>query len=92
MLGFIKKLFGAKPTVETQPEAAPYKVETPTTKVEAVNAQPVADKAVEAVVKSIAKPAASKAPKKPAAKKQQFDKKPAGSKPRKPKAPKQPKA
>ena len=85
MLGFIKKLFGAKPAVETQPEAAPYKVETPAAKVEAVNAQPVADKAVEAVVKSIAKPAA----KKPAAKK------PGGQKPkgpRKPKAPKQPKA
>ena len=58
MLGFIKKLFGAKPA-ETVAEV-PYKVEA---KVEAVNAQPVtavAEKASEAVVKSVAKKAPAK--------------------------------
>ena len=76
MIGFFKKLFGAKP-VETQPEAAPYKVETPT---------PAAEKATEAVVASIA-PAKPKAPKKPNGPKKQ-----GGNKPRKPKAPKKPQA
>ena len=28
MLSFIKKIFGSKPAEVTQPEAAPYKVET----------------------------------------------------------------
>ena len=69
MLGFIKKLFGAKPA-ETVAEV-PYKVEA---KVEEVNAQPVAavaEKAPEAVAKTPAKkaPAKKTAAKKPAAKK-----------------------
>ena len=59
MIGFIKKLFGSKPTETTQPEAAPYKVEVAPT--------PVAEKAAEAVIKSVAKPVKKPAPKKPAA-------------------------
>jgi hypothetical protein len=61
MFSFIKKIFGSKPAeVEV---VAPYKVEA---KVE--QSTPVAEKAVEAVVKSVAKPAVKKAaPKKKAA-------------------------
>ena len=56
MINFIKNLFGSKP-VETVAEV-PYKVE-------AVAPTPVAEKATQAVVESIApakKPAAKKAP------------------------------
>jgi hypothetical protein len=72
MLSFIKKIFGSTPAEATQPEAAPYKVET----------APVASKATEAVVKSVAKPAKKTAPKK------QGGAKPTGAKkgPRKPKS------
>ena len=66
MIEFIKKLFGSKPAEVTQPEAVPYKVEvapTPT---------PIAEKATEAVVKSVAKPA----PKKPAPAKPKAPRKP----------------
>ena len=66
MLGLIKKLFGAKPVEATQPEAAPYKVETPVAAPEPAPT-PVAEKATEAVVQSIAKPAKKAAPKKEAA-------------------------
>jgi hypothetical protein len=74
MIGFIKKLFGSTPAEATQPEAAPYKVETAPA--------PVAEKATEAVVKSVANPAKKTTPKKPA------NAKPAGAKkgPRKPKS------
>jgi len=75
MINFFKKLFGTRPTVSPCPEA-PYKVETPEVKQESV-----ADKATEAAVKSVAKPAKKTAPKKQGT-----------TKPRKPKAPKQPKA
>jgi hypothetical protein len=74
MLGFIKKLFGGK--VEEAVAPAPYKVEAP-------KAISVAEKAAEAVVKSVAKAPAKQAPKKQGA-----PKKPAGAKkaPRKPKS------
>ena len=73
MINFIKKLFGSKPA-EAVVEV-PYKVEAV---VEAPT--PVAEKAVEAVVKSIApakKPAAKKAP---AAKKPKAPRKPKATK------------
>ena len=77
MLSLLKKLFGSKPE-ETKVEEAPYKVEAPT---------PVAEKASQAVVESIApakkKPAPKKAPAKTTAKKA-----PAAKTPRAPKAPK----
>jgi len=80
MFKAIKEFFLGKPVEATQPEAAPYKVETPfpVTKVEAVNAQPIAEVA----------PAPAKAKKAPA-------KKPAAPKakaPAKPKAPAKAKA
>ena len=78
MIGFIKKLFGAKP-VEVAQEV-PYKVDA---QAEAPAPTPVAEQATQAVVESIA-PAKKAAAKKPAAKK--------SNKPRKPKAPKAPKA
>lgn len=59
MFGFIKKLFGEKPAEVTA--EAPYKVE-----VAEAAPTPVAEKATEAVVKSV-KPAKKAAPKKPAA-------------------------
>jgi hypothetical protein len=71
MIKFFKTLFGSKPAVEAQPEAVPYKVETPAPTV-------VAEQASQAVVESI-KPA-----KKPAAKKASAPKKPRA--PKKPKA------
>ena len=82
MFGLLKKIFGSKPT-ETTTEV-PYKVEVPVVKEEVAPAvvTPVAEQAVEAVVKSIA-PA-----KKPAPKKQQFSKKPAAAKPKAPRKPK----
>jgi hypothetical protein len=78
MIGFIKKLFGAKPAEATQLEAAPYKVEV------APAPTPVAEQATQAVVESIA-PAKKPAAKKPAAKT-------APAKTAKPKAPRKPKA
>lgn len=81
MIGFIKKLFGAKP-VETQPEV-PYKVETSAEVVVAVDpaVNPVVSTTNETVVVKDATPApAKKAKKAPAAKKPKA--------PRKPKAPK----
>jgi len=84
MLSFIKKMFGSKP-VETVAEV-PYKVETPAAVEPVVNAvTPVAEQAVEAVVKSIAPV------KKPAPKKQQFAKKPAAPKTAQPKTQTKPK-
>ncbi len=81
MLGLLKKLFSGKPAETAQPEAAPYKIET----VEAAPAPTsVAEKATEAVVKSVAP--AKKAP----AKKQQAAKKPSAEK--KPRAPRKPKS
>ena len=77
MLSLLKKLFGSKPE-ETKVEEVPYKVEAPT---------PVAEKASQAVVESIApakkKPAPKKAPAKTTAKKA-----PAAKTPRTPRAPK----
>jgi hypothetical protein len=65
MFGLIKKLFGSK-TEETKVEEVPYKVEAPAP-------TPVAEKASQAVVESIApakkKPAPKKAPAKATAKK-----------------------
>ena len=88
MIKFIKSFFSKKE--EAKVEEVPYKVEAPATKYEDHKTTkpapaPVADKAVEAVVTSIA-PAKKKPAKKPAATKKQ------GTKPRKPKAPKAPKA
>ena len=77
MIGFIKKLFGAKPAEATQPEAAPYKVEV------APAPTPVAEQATQAVVESIApakKPAPKKAPAKTA--KPKAPRKPKASKPK----------
>jgi hypothetical protein len=82
MINFIKKLFGAKPA-ETVAEV-PYKIEAAV--VESKPTQ-VAEKATEAAVASIAKPA----PKKQASKKPGAPKKQGNYKPRKPKAPKAPK-
>lgn len=59
MLNLLKKIFGSK-KAETQPEAAPYKVEAPAP-------SPVAEKAAEAVIKSVAPTKKKAAPKKPAA-------------------------
>ena len=84
MIGFIKKLFGAKPA-EVVAEV-PYKVDAPVVETAPT---PVAQQATEAVVKSIAPAAPAK---KPAPKKQQFAKKPAAPKTAKPKAPPKPKA
>ena len=63
MLGFLKKFFGSKPTVSPCPDA-PYKVETPQTTVGTVPmSTQYAEKATEAVVKSVTKkPAGAKKP------------------------------
>ena len=87
MIGFLKKLFGAKPAEQTA--EVPYKVE--------VAPAPAVEAAVETVVvvPEAVVPAAvvKQAPaKKPAPKKQQFAKKPAAPKTAKPKAPRKPKA
>jgi len=74
MIKFFKKLFGSK-SEATQPEAAPYKVETP-------EPSPIVEQATQAAVESIAKPAKAKKP--AGAKKASSGQK----KPRKPKAPK----
>jgi hypothetical protein len=83
MINFFKNLFGSKPA-ETVAEV-PYKVETPVVDTADIalaqlpdGGAAIADQATQAVVESIAKPAA----KKPAAKK------PASKKPRRPRAPK----
>jgi hypothetical protein len=62
MLGLLKKLFGAKPAVSES--KVPYKVEAPQTTVGAVPmSTQYAEKATEAVVKSVAKkPAGAKKP------------------------------
>jgi hypothetical protein len=62
MLGLLKKLFGANPAVSES--NAPYKVETPQTTVGTVPmSTQYAEKATEAVVKSVAKkPAGAKKP------------------------------
>jgi hypothetical protein len=72
MIEFIKKLFGSKPAEVTQPEAVPYKVEALVDTADIAIAQlptPIAEKATEAVVKSVAKsaPKKSAAVKKPRA-------------------------
>jgi hypothetical protein len=61
MLGFLKKFFGSKSTESTQ---VPYKVEAPQTTVGTVPmSTQYAEKATEAVVKSVAKkPAGAKKP------------------------------
>ena len=61
MFSLLKKIFGAKPKDDTQPEAAPYKVET------APAAPQVSEQATEAVVKSVAPAKKKAAPKKTAA-------------------------
>jgi hypothetical protein len=75
MFSILKKIFGSKPAEAAQPEAAPYKVEV------APAPTPVAEKATEAVVASIVKPAKKTAPKKPQ-----------GSKPATKKGPRKPKS
>ena len=79
MLGLLKKLFGGKPAEATA--EAPYKVEAPVAALEPVPT-PVAEKATEAAVESIAKPAKKAPAKKAAPKKEAAPKKPG----RKPKA------
>lgn len=74
MLNALKKLFGMKSAEVTQPEAAPYKIETPVV----VEPTPVVEQASQVMIESVA-PA-----KKPRAKKSA-----ASKKPRKPNAPKQ---
>jgi hypothetical protein len=83
MLRFLKGFF-SKPTPTDTTPVAPYKVETPEAKVEAINAQPV----TKTTVKEVAAPA-KKAP----AKKRTFVKREDSSDakvkaPRKPRAPK----
>ena len=96
MFGFIKKLFGSKAET-TQAEECPYKVESKPVEdladiAIAQRPTPVAEKATEAAVKSVANPAAKKAPAKKAPAKKTAPKKQGGNKPKKPKAPKAPKA
>ena len=68
MFSFIKSIFGSKP-VDAANEV-PYKVETPVEAPAVQQPTPVAEKAAEAIVKSVAKPTPRKpAPKKPAIKK-----------------------
>ena len=65
MIRFFKGLLGGKKVKEPVAEA-PYKVETPEAKVEAVNAQPIAEVAEAKPAKSKKAPAKPKAEKKPA--------------------------
>ena len=81
MLGLLKKLFVGKPTEATQPEAAPYKVETPV--VADPVPTPVVEQASQAMVESVAPAKKAPAKKAPA-------KKPVGEK--KPRAPRKPKS
>lgn len=74
MLNALKKLFGMKSAEATQPEAAPYKIETPAPAV----SDTITETATQAMVESVAPT------KKPRAKKPV-----AAKKPRKPRAPKQ---
>jgi hypothetical protein len=72
MLKFFKSFFNTKKTQESAPQA-PYKIEAPESKVETVNAQPIAEvKQAKAPAKPRApkKTTAAKAPKKPRAKKE----------------------
>ncbi len=85
MLGLLKKLFGGKPAEATA--EAPYKVEAKPVEdfadiAIAQRPSPVAEKATEAAVESIAKPAKKAPAKKAAPKKEAAPKKPG----RKPKA------
>lgn len=82
MFGFIKKLFGCKPTEETV--VAPYKIETPVVKAEVTKAVEVAPAKVKLrqpgqPKQGDKKPAGQK---KPAQPKPQSGQKPAGNKPR----------
>ncbi len=84
MIKFLKSFFGSKSATPAEP-TAPYKVETPEAKVEAVNAQPVAEE----------KPAKAPAKKRPLAKRTDGEAKAKVAKikaPAKPKAPRKPKA
>ena len=63
MFSFIKNIFGSKPADAAN--EVPYKVETSIEAPAVQHPTPVAEKAAEVVVKSVAKPA----PKKPASKK-----------------------
>jgi hypothetical protein len=67
MFSFIKSIFGSKPA-DTANEV-PYKVETPVEAPAVQQPTPVAEKAAEVIVQSVAKPAKKTASKKPAAKK-----------------------
>lgn len=80
MIGFIKKLFGAKP-VESQP-AVPYKVETSPEVVVAVDpaVNPVVSTTNETVVVKDVTPAKAPKAKKPASKKPRAPKKPKANK------------
>ncbi len=85
MLGLLKKLFGGKPAEATA--EAPYKVETPAIKdyadiALAQQPTPVAEKATEAVVKSVAPEKKKPAPKKAPAPKKEGTAKKGGRKPK----------
>jgi hypothetical protein len=68
MFSFIKSIFGSKPADAAN--EVPYKVETPVEAPAVQQPTPVAEKAAEVIVKSVAKAAPKKpAPKKPAVKK-----------------------
>ena len=68
MFSFIKSIFGSKPADAAN--EVPYKVETPVEAPAIQQTTPVAEKAAEVIVKSVAKSAPKKpAPKKPAVKK-----------------------
>lgn len=84
MIKFLKSFFGSKSATPAE-SVAPYKVETPETKVEAVNAQPVAEE----------KPTKAPAKKRTFVKREEGDAKAKVAKikaPAKPKAPRKPKA
>ena len=77
MIRFFKGLLGGKKVKEPVAEA-PYKVETPEAKVEAVNAQAIVEGA--GIVDIPAKPKKTKTPAKPKAEKKPAEKKPAKAK------------
>ena len=76
MFSFIKSIFGSKP-VDAANEV-PYKVETPVEAPAVQQTTPVAEKAAEVIVKSVAKPA----PKKSAVTKPKIKPSPRKSKPK----------
>jgi monoamine oxidase len=102
MIGFIKKLFGAKDTAPAPtPAEAPYKIDTSSINPMSPVAVPVVEAAPAPVVDAVVIVAEAVAPtavvepapaKKPAPKKQQPAKKPAAPKTAKPKATPKPKA